>query len=282
MSYLRDILDEGDGAFIYGEVPTKGATHARTKKVGKPAAPVTKPGNADNQRVEKVETKVDPNSLAPDKVDKASPSHKRVAEIEARFLEVAGLTGDLTHFPIDKSNHLQVKTDKSKSDKHGEVFTPLWLVDQMIKKVKDDLSDQSKTYRDLCAGYGQFTVRLLRAKANLLGTCFNVQDFLGNYHSFVELQPNSCYRLLYIFGTGISLAIGDACLLGKLPDTAEGGIWVWCKADKVWKDMTTKVVKKFNDILSKGVGYGIEKQAEQFEKWFNKVQERMQSRRDRG
>jgi hypothetical protein len=163
------------------------------------------------------------------------------------------------------------------------VFTPLWLVDQMIERVSDaSLRDQGKTFRDLCAGYGQFTVRLLRKKVGLLGERFDVQDFLANCHSFVELQPNSCYRLLYIFGTKISLAIGDASLLGRLPDSAEGGIWVWCAASEEWKDMTDRVTKKFNDLRNKGANHGIEKQAEQFEEWFNELQERMQARRERG
>lgn len=267
-----DYLDEDYGAYLDSKVHTKEATHARTKKVGKPAAPVTKPGNADNQRVEEVETKVDPNSLAPDKGDKASPSHKKVAEIEVRFLEVAGLTGDLTHFPIDKSNHLQVKTDKSKSDKHGEVFTPLWLVDQMIERVSNaELKDQGKTTMDLCSGYGQFSLRLMRRKLKLLGDKFDLDRFLGETHAFVELQAGSCFKLLYIFGTGIRLCMGDATKMGQLPDDAETGIWVWCQADSKWKDMTAKIIKKFNKIMEGG--YGPDK-AERFEDWFDGLQAR--------
>lgn len=257
---IQELLQAAEEEVATKKIPTKATKGTKAAKAAK------------GTKAAKV-AKVDPETLVPEEL---------VAAIEKRFLQVAGLSGELSHFPIDRSNHLQVKTNKSKSDKHGEVFSPLWLVDQMIESLDDtSIRDTRRTYRDLCAGYGQFTVRLLRKKVTLLGAKFNVHDFLENYHMFVELQPNSCYRLLYIYGTGITLAIGDACQLGKLPDTAEKGIWVWCLADSVWKDMTHKVVKKFNDIRNKGAEHGIEKQAEQFEEWFNRIQERAQGRGNR-
>lgn len=220
---------------------------------------------------------VDPNNLGPAPIK--GVKSKEMADIEKRFLEVAGLEGYLDHFPIDKSNRLQVKTDKIKSAQHGEVFTPLWLVDEMIQHISEkEIKDRTKTYRDLCSGYGQFTVRLLRRKVNLLGSKFKLQDFLRNNHMFVEIQPNSCYRLLYVFGTGVTLAMGDAGKIGQIPENAEHGIWVWCEASECWKDMTGKIIKKFNTIHNKGGSHDIEKQSEQFESWFTNLQEKLKSR----
>jgi len=176
---------------------------------------------------------------------------KVVNLIEKRFQEVAELEGDLSIFPLTRENHLQVKTDKQKSDTFGEVFTPLWLVDSMLERISDyDWRNNDKITMDLCAGYGQFTVRMIRKKYNLLGVKFDISKFLQSYpsdvkkkpatHWFAELQLSSCYKLLYIYSTKINLAIGDAKELVSLPDDARG-IMVFNPSTKVWEDKTEQV-----------------------------------------
>jgi len=176
---------------------------------------------------------------------------KVVALIEKRFQEVAELEGDLSIFPLTRENHLQVKTDKEKSDTFGEVFTPLWLVDSMLERISDyDWRNPDKITMDLCAGYGQFTVRMIRKKFNLMGSKFDISKFLQSYpsdvrktpatHWFAELQLSSCYKLLYIYSTKINLAIGDAKELVSLPDDARG-IMVYNPVIKMWEDKTLEV-----------------------------------------
>jgi hypothetical protein len=176
---------------------------------------------------------------------------KVVNLIEKRFQEVAELEGDLSIFPLTRENHLQVKTDKEKSDAFGEVFTPLWLVDSMLERISDyDWRNPDKITMDLCAGYGQFTVRMIRKKFNLMGSKFDISKFLQSYpsdvkkspatHWFAELQLSSCYKLLYIYSTKINLAIGDAKELVSLPDDSRG-IMVFNSSTKVWQDRTEQV-----------------------------------------
>ena len=211
---------------------------------------------------------VDPESLAPTPTVHVGPIGQRVAEIEARFLEVTGLTGDLATRKITQDNHLQVKTDKSKSDNHGEVFTPLWLVDDMIDRISDhDMRDQTMTTADLCAGYGQFTLRVLRRKYELLSEVFEFDNFLGATHMFIELQPNSCYRLLYIFDEDIRLLIGDATKMSTLPDDAKSGIRV--EKDGVWYDATMRVKALFHTAAL--VSGSIADKANHFESQFNQL-----------
>jgi hypothetical protein len=180
---------------------------------------------------------------------------KVVNLIEKRFQEVAELEGDLSIFPLTRENHLQVKTNKEKSDTFGEVFTPLWLVDSMLERISDyDWRNNDKITMDLCAGYGQFTVRMIRKKYNLLGVKFDISKFLQSYqsdvrkkpatHWFAELQLSSCYKLLYIYSTKINLAIGDAKELVSLPDGARG-IMIFNSATKLWEDHTEKVQEFF-------------------------------------
>ncbi len=177
---------------------------------------------------------------------------RRIEEIEKRFKEVTKLDVDLTKLPliddVDFENaheykNYQVKTDKEKSDKHGEVFTPLWLVDYMLNWVSDDeWKNQDLTTEDLCAGLGQFTIRMLRKKYSLLGESFEIDKFLGETHLFSEFQLESSIKLLYIFGNTIRLLVGDARERSKLPDDAEKGIWVF--NGKIWEDKTGDIINE--------------------------------------
>lgn len=138
-----------------------------------------------------------------------------VEEIENRFLEVSGIECDLSKFPLtpdDIKNN--IKVDKEKSNQYGEVFTPLWLVDKMILKATVEKLYESKSTLDLCAGYGQFTVRMIRALANY-DEKFDVYKWLKENHTLIELQLESAYKILHIFGIGINLLICDVLKIHK-------------------------------------------------------------------
>lgn len=193
-------------------------------------------------------------------------------KIEERFKEVSDLEGDLNCYYLTKENHLQVKTNKEKSDKHGEVFTPLWLVDKMLDQFKlSDWRRHNLTTFDLCSGYGQFTIRMLRRRYLYLqesGKSLNIPEVLSEYHLFAEIQPGSCFRLLYIFGNKIRLLIGDVSEMGSLPDNAEHGIWVYNKGR--WEDRTEIVLTLFNKYNKKEFG-SVSDRADAFERKFNSL-----------
>lgn len=168
--------------------------------------------------------------------------------IEDRFKQVANLHGDFTLVPMPKEYHLQVTTDKQKSDTFGEVFTPIWLVDAMIERVSDyDWRNCNKTTLDLCAGYGQFTIRILRKKFSLLGNKFDIKKFLFDTHYFSELQLSSCYKLMHIYSPKINLFIGDSKELNSLPDNCSG-IYIY---KNKWFDCTIKVQEIFGNPRKK-------------------------------
>lgn len=167
-----------------------------------------------------------------------------IDEFETRFKCVAEISQDISKYPlIENDGTLQVKTDKSKSDSFGEVFTPLWIVDNMLALIDDDeWIDPDKTTLDLCSGYGQFTIRLMRKKFSLLGNNFDIDKFLTETHYFSELQFESCYKLLYIFGTNINLFIGDSQHLSSVPNDAHG---IWYYNDS-WVCVTDDVINLYN------------------------------------
>lgn len=154
---------------------------------------------------------------------------KYVRGIESRYKKISNLNADMSVFPIKANQLTQVKTDIAKSKEFGEVFTPLWLVDMMISQTK--IKSQEIKTLDLCAGYGQFSIRLMRYFYNKFDKNFDLKVFLKN-HYFSELQLISCYKLLWIFGKQINLFIGDATKLHLLPEDAEG---IWCYLDQVGK-----------------------------------------------
>ena len=168
---------------------------------------------------------------------------KEIEEIERRFIEVSGLTCDLSIFPMPENTNSQTQTDNHKSDLFGEVFTPIWLVDKMILRAKDSLL-KAKAPLDLCAGYGQFTIRMLRCiveHRKLQKKSYNIKQWLNN-HSMVEYQLENAYRILYIFGTDVNLYIGDACFLNKIQEQEDdNGIFIF-DAGK-WLNITKKIKK---------------------------------------
>lgn len=167
--------------------------------------------------------------------------------IEARFQEVTGMRDE------------KFSTDRDKSQEFAEVFTPLKIVKEMIDTVKD-LSVCGKNL-DLCAGHGQFTLGMLR---KFVGgdSSFDVGKYLRENHFFSELQLESCYKLLYIFGCDINLAIGDALQLEKLPKGWRG-VWLYVEARGVgeWFPITSGV-----RCFQMGTVEGIEKEFERLDK----------------
>lgn len=158
---------------------------------------------------------------------------------EKRFKKVSGIEENISTYPLlDPHADTSVETNKDKSKEFGEVFTPLWLVDEMLETTK---ITHKITTLDLCAGYGQFSIRLMR-KLLEEDPKFDVKKFILQTHSFAELQLSSCYKLLNVFGVSINLFIGDAKELGSLPGVAKG-IWVYLEKMKGWIPLT-KTVKK--------------------------------------
>ena len=182
-------------------------------------------------------------------------TEKILITIEERFKDVANLEGDLSLIPMPKEYHLQVITDKEKSESFGEVFTPIWLVDSMLERISDfDWRNSKKTTLDLCSGYGQFTIRMMRKKYDLMGEKFDIKSFLFKTHYFSELQLSSCYKLFHIYSPKINLFIGDSKELSSLPENCSGIYFFkngWINCTDFVKDHFNKPKKRYCEISEK-------------------------------
>ena len=170
-----------------------------------------------------------------------------ILNIESRFKEITGLdsTIDLSIFPI--TEHIPFTTRNSNKKTHGEVFTPVEIVDKMLLISNPD---PNKFNMDLCAGRGQFTIRMLRKFINE-NKKFDIEYYLKNLHWFNELNQTSVDELIYIFGDKINCANGPAQELQSYP-IDENKNWVkgiikW--NGKNWDNKEVdKTINQFFDI----------------------------------
>jgi hypothetical protein len=157
----------------------------------------------------------------------------KLNNIEQKFKEVAGVNPlhDLQIYPLTEHVGFDVRDSEKKAN--GEVFTPLQLVDKMLEISKPK---HNKLNMDLCAGRGQFTIRMIRKFTNEIPD-FDLSHYLKKYHWFNEYNIASCLELIDIFGEDINLTCGDARELKNMKDNIHG-IWFWEGANwsKITKD----------------------------------------------
>lgn len=84
---------------------------------------------------------------------------------------------------------------------YGEVFTPEWMVDQMLDPLSDELSSFSRIL-DLCAGQGVFATSIIRRLLNGLPSGHNVEDVLCSVRKVYAFEVQSdnveaCRNALY-------------------------------------------------------------------------------------
>jgi hypothetical protein len=156
-----------------------------------------------------------------------------ITEIENRFKEITLLSEmDLSKYPINKADYTdqQQKTSKEAAKERGYITTPIFLVDAMISLKYKELTPELQTC-DLCAGEaGQFTIRLMRMLYNKFN--MDVNKWLKNNHTLVELYLSACAKLVYIYGPNINLYCGDATKLGLVGEEDTGIIFF---DGKTWK-----------------------------------------------
>jgi len=114
---------------------------------------------------------------------------------------------------------------KTKSNVHGEVFTPFDLIAEMIKEIPPStLTDPSKTYFDPCAGKGNFPIILVKALMRTLAKAIPDEEERLRYIVekqiyMAEFQPESAEFIAeaFAFGKGfkVNLYYGDTL---KMPE----------------------------------------------------------------
>ena len=94
---------------------------------------------------------------------------------------------------------------KDKSDKHGEVFTPPNLINDILNQFPSDVwSDPTKTWFDPAAGHGNFHVIILQRlfdglSYQILDERDRVKHIVEEQLYFAEYQEESANNIKYLF-----------------------------------------------------------------------------------
>ena len=94
---------------------------------------------------------------------------------------------------------------KDKSDKHGEVFTPPNLINDILNQFPSDVwSDPTKTWFDPAAGHGNFHIIVLRRLFNglsdqILDERDRVKHIVEEQLYFAECQEESANNIKRLF-----------------------------------------------------------------------------------
>lgn len=94
----------------------------------------------------------------------------------------------------DEVNERLIK-NKSRVQKHGEVFTPKWMVKTMLDQpeVKKACNELETTFLEPAAGEGVFLVEILRRKLRMVSKKFN--ETLKQYESYALLALTTIYGI---------------------------------------------------------------------------------------
>src|SRR5260370_38342380 len=94
----------------------------------------------------------------------------------------------------------QIKSKKRVAD-HGEVFTPLWMVEAMLDLVKGETERVDSRFLESACGSGNFLVRVLQRKLTTVELKFGKSDFEKKHYSLLSLM---CIYGIELFADNIA------------------------------------------------------------------------------
>src|SRR3989339_1656952 len=80
-----------------------------------------------------------------------------------------------------------IKSRKRVAD-HGEVFTPAWMVDAMLDRVKDESERIDSLFLEPACGSGNFLVRVLQRKLAAVELKYGKSDFERRHYALLGLM----------------------------------------------------------------------------------------------
>ncbi len=89
----------------------------------------------------------------------------------------------------------QIKSKKRVAD-HGEVFTPLWMVEAMLDLVKGETERIDSRFLEPACGSGNFLVRILQRKLAAVELKFGKSDFERRHYALLALMCTYGIELL--------------------------------------------------------------------------------------
>jgi hypothetical protein len=101
--------------------------------------------------------------------------------------------GDVSE--VCKNDFMSLVKSKKRVADHGEVFTPDWLVEDMLDLVKDETARIESRFLEPACGDGNFLVPVLKRKLLVVNAKYGKNDF--------ENRQYALYALMSIYGVEI-------------------------------------------------------------------------------
>lgn len=111
-----------------------------------------------------------------------------------------------------QENNVLVKSRQRVSD-HGEVFTPAWLVEDMLDLVKDETERIDSRFLEPACGSGNFLVQVLKRKLAAVELKYGKSEF--------EKKHYALFGLMCIYGIELLEDNADECRANLLEIFAE-------------------------------------------------------------
>lgn len=93
-----------------------------------------------------------------------------------------------------KIEHQRGIKSKERVRKFGEVFTPVWVVRQMLDALQEESGEDvfgvEKTFFEPCCGTGNFAVEIISRKLDRCRDAEDVRKAVGSYYT-VEIQADN-------------------------------------------------------------------------------------------
>lgn len=123
-----------------------------------------------------------------------------------------------------------VKSKQRVSD-HGEVFTPRWLVDDMLDLVKSETERIDSRFLEPACGSGNFLVPVLERKLAAVDARYGKSDF--------EKRHYALFGLMCIYGIELLADNAEECRENLLGTFAR---YLKLRSGEVWLDAATAVL----------------------------------------
>ncbi len=97
---------------------------------------------------------------------------------------------------VGDAGHVNLIKSKKRIADHGEVFTPLWLVEAMLDLVKDETERIDSRFLEPACGSGNFLIRILQRKLAAVELKFGKSDFERRHYALLALMCTYGIELL--------------------------------------------------------------------------------------
>ena len=171
----------------------------------------------------------------------------RVSESDKIIIWLFYIVGGELMGNVESTEEVIIKS-KKRVQNHGEVFTPKWIIEQMLNTagVKEACENIESTFLEPSAGEGAFLVAILSRKLEMVTDCYN--------ESLKQYEHYSLFALTTLYGVELLQDNAKICAM-NLFETYLGYYNRACEKHKI-KQRKSAVLNSAKNIISANIQQG--------------------------